>query len=200
MFAMQAAADHHQHADSEAAATRAAAVPPRCFPLHAVVAGSPLHGPEGRAFMHSCDRRIDVHGSLRGTVMTAPMMVARWIDSQYYFFTVDNATYGSGSKTTQHVVGGCAIMPGNQSERRPGLPVQSVRDENGRPFHEPQRLLVLLQAPLEKVTGVIDTHAQVAGLYDNEWLMLTVLDPDTGHCYRYQPGGYRYSEAVAMAA
>ncbi|MBT8446310.1 MAG: DUF2309 domain-containing protein, partial [Gammaproteobacteria bacterium] len=156
--------------------------------------GAPL---DGRAFLHSYDWRVDTDGDLLETIMTAPMIVAQWINSQYYFSTVDNATFGSGSKTTQNVVGGCAIMQGNQSDLRLGLPLQSVIDENGQPFHEPQRLLVVIEAPLNKVTDVIEKHEQVAQLFDNEWLMLSVLDPQSGHFYRYQPGGYWYSEAVA---
>jgi uncharacterized protein YbcC (UPF0753/DUF2309 family) len=37
------------------------------------------------------------------------MVVTQWINSQYYFSTVDTAVYSSGSKVTQNPVGNVGV-------------------------------------------------------------------------------------------
>ena len=37
--------------------------------------------------------------------MTAPQVVAQWINMEHYFSAVDNEVYGSGSKIYHNVVG-----------------------------------------------------------------------------------------------
>ena len=82
-------------------------------------------------------------------ILTAPLVVASWINLQYYGSTVDNAVFGSGDKALHNVVGRQGVMLGNRSDLRPGLPWQSVHD--GRDYvHEPMRLL---------------THARLAMVY-----------------------------------
>ena len=45
---------------------------------------------KGRAFLHSYDYRQDASGKLLETIMTAPLIVAQWINMEHYFSTVDN--------------------------------------------------------------------------------------------------------------
>jgi len=49
---------------------------------------------EGRCFLHSYDYKQDKDGSSLTVILTAPMVVAQWINTQYLFSTLDNAAYG----------------------------------------------------------------------------------------------------------
>ncbi|MFB6161364.1 MAG: DUF2309 domain-containing protein, partial [Haloferacaceae archaeon] len=53
---------------------------------------------DGRVFLHSYDWSTDPDGDALEAIMAGPMVVTQWINTQYYFSTVDNAVYGSGSK------------------------------------------------------------------------------------------------------
>jgi uncharacterized protein YbcC (UPF0753/DUF2309 family) len=143
----------------------------------------------GRCFLHDYDWSNDQHLEALTTILTAPMIVAQWINSQYYFSTVDNTVYGSGDKTTQNVVGGIGVMQGNESDLQIGLPRQSVHDDQGRPFHTPLRLLVIVLAPRERVGKVVAANTPVHRLLDNEWITLCAVEPENGRVHRYTPGG-----------
>jgi len=145
---------------------------------------------DGRCFLHSYDWSIDDDGTGLETIMTGPLVVGEWINMQYYFSTVDNAAYGSGSKTTQNVVGGIGIYQGNGGDLMSGLPLQSVRATDDRVFHRPLRLLAVVHAPVARVETIVDRHDQLRQLFDHEWVALSVIDPERGNrVLRYQPGG-----------
>lgn len=135
-------------------------------------AGLPLGG---RTFMHSYDHRLDPQGTVLELIMTAPMIVANWINLQYYASSVDNLAFGSGNKVMHNVVGQLGVLLGNGGDLMTGLPWQSVHD--GRQFqHEPLRLLVVIEAPRESVRRIISQHPLVRNLAENGWLTLVVLD------------------------
>ncbi|MEZ4638956.1 MAG: putative inorganic carbon transporter subunit DabA [Caldilineaceae bacterium] len=127
--------------------------------------GAPWPDLEGRSFLHSYDWRQDEGFGVLELIMTAPMVVASWINLQYYASTVDNRVFGSGNKVLH--CGGCVGCPRRQ-RRRPGvgLPWQSVHD--GEQYvHEPLRLNVMIEAPVDAVTAVITKHEGVRQLLDN---------------------------------
>lgn len=140
---------------------------------------------EGRCFLHSYDWKIDEHGELLTTILTAPMVVAQWINSQYLFSTLDNVHYGSGSKITHNVVGKLGIMQGNGSDLMHGLPLQSVRSSDYQNYHQPQRLLCMVYAPKAKVMSIIQEQAVLTKLFDNVWVKLMVIDPIDKQFYQY---------------
>jgi hypothetical protein len=77
-------------------------------------------------------------------------------------------------------------MQGNVSDLKIGLPLQSV--SNGTELvHEPMRLLVVIEAPKDRVASIIKKHESVKKLVVNEWIRLVVLDPEEQHFYRYSP-------------
>jgi uncharacterized protein YbcC (UPF0753/DUF2309 family) len=141
---------------------------------------------EGRAFLHSYDHRQDPSGRLLEIVMTGPQVVGQWINMEHYFSTVDPEVYGSGSKIYHNVVGRFGVMSGPQSDLRTGLARQTVMD-GPRPFHEPMRMLTLIEAPRDRIAGIIRRHRFLQHLYDNEWVRLAVLDPDEKIFYEYVP-------------
>ena len=68
----------------------------------------------GRAFLHSYDWQADSGFGVLTLIMTAPLVVASWINLQYYGSTVNNRAFGSGNKVLHNVVGtlGCSkAMP-----------------------------------------------------------------------------------------
>lgn len=141
---------------------------------------------EGRAFLHSYDHRIDPDGRLLEVIMTAPLIVAQWINSEYYFSTVAPDSYGSGSKVYHNVTGRFGVITGNRSDLRMGLPVQSLFDGTAL-YHEPLRLTAVIEAPRELVTAVIARQPLLQQLFNNRWLRLLVLEPNERRLYRYAP-------------
>jgi hypothetical protein len=145
---------------------------------------------DGRCFLHSYDWSMDEDGTALENIMTGPLVVGEWINTQYYFSTVDNAAYGSGSKVTQNVVGKVGVVQGNGGDLMTGLPLQSLRADDEHVYHRPLRLTAVIHAPVERVDTIIERHVTLAQLFDNEWVHLTVMDPkQDGAFVRYEPGG-----------
>lgn len=138
----------------------------------------------GRSFLHSYDYRQDASGKLLETIMTAPLVVAQWINMEHYFSTVDNEIYGSGSKIYHNVAGRIGVMTGVWSDLRIGLPAQTVWN-GGEPYHEPMRLLAVIEAPKDRIRAIIDRQPLLEQLFDREWVSLVALDPQDGAFYRY---------------
>jgi len=136
---------------------------------------------DGRAFLHSYDWSTDPDGEALEAILTGPMVVTQWINTQYYFSTVDNAVYGSGSKVTHNPVGNVGVYQGNGGDLMTGLPLQSLMAADDDPYHQPLRLSTVIHAPVDRVNGVLAEHPELADLLDNNWLSLTVVDPTQDH-------------------
>lgn len=137
----------------------------------------------GRAFLHSYDWQKDDGFGVLELIMTAPMVVASWINLQYYGSSVNNRAFGSGNKTLHNVVGALGVLEGNGGDLRTGLPWQSVHN-GSKLVHEPLRLSVVIEAPLDAINAVIAKHESVRQLVENKWLHLFAFDAD-GQLYRY---------------
>lgn len=145
---------------------------------------------DGRTFLHNYDWRQDDGFGVLELIMIAPMIVASWINLQYYGSTVDNRVFGSGNKTLHNVVGTLGVLEGNSGDLRIGLPWQSVHD--GETYvHEPMRLHVMIEAPIDAMTAIIARHEQVRQLLDNGWLRLFAIGED-GKVTRQYVGGLRW--------
>ncbi|MXO62707.1 DUF2309 family protein [Altererythrobacter oceanensis] len=155
---------------------------------------------EGRAFLHSYDWTADPSGEALTTILTAPMVVAQWINCQYLFSTVDNERYGSGDKVTHNVIGGIGVVQGNGGDLKVGLPRQSLFDDEGAPFHVPQRLLTVVLAPLDRVKTVVEQNDILARLFGNGWVQLVVVDPETGKALRWRENGAASPEGTSITS
>jgi uncharacterized protein len=142
----------------------------------------------GRVFLHSYDYREDPTNRLLEVIMTGPQVVAQWINMEHYFSTVDNDVYGSGSKIYHNVVGRLGIMSGPWSDLRLGLAWQTVMNGEG-PYHEPMRLLTIIEAPRSNIEKLIRRHEVLQHFYHNEWVHLVALDPEDETLYRYRSTG-----------
>ena len=156
---------------------------------------------DGRSFLHSYDWSTDPDGDALEAILTGPMVVTQWINAQYYFSTVDNAVYGSGSKVTQNPVGNVGVYQGNGGDLMSGLPLQSLMSGADELHHQPLRLSTVVHAPLDRVTDVLAANEGVAELLDNDWLSLTVVDPTREHrAFHYDEDLRWTSEPPATAA
>jgi uncharacterized protein YbcC (UPF0753/DUF2309 family) len=117
--------------------------------------------------------------------MMAPLVVAQWISMEYYFSAVDPKCYGSGSKVTHNVVSGIGVMHGSQSDLQTGLPLQSVNDGKRR-YHEPMRLLAIIEAPMDRISSAIGKHTLLQHLLHNQWISLVAVDAATLEFHRYK--------------
>ena len=147
---------------------------------------------EGRCFLHSYDWTKDEQLTALETILTAPMVVAEWINTQYLFSTIDNVNYGSGSKVTHNVTGKIGVMQGNGSDLMHGLPLQSVKATDALNFHQPQRLLTVIYAPRENVSMIIHRQEILKTLFFNEWVHLIVIEPTENKAYQLQTTGEWY--------
>lgn len=144
---------------------------------------------EGRCFLHSYDPANDREGKFLTTILTAPMVVAQWINNQYLFSTLDNVFYGGGSKITKNITGKIGVMQGNASDLMHGLPLQSVYAADAKPYHEPLRLLTVVYAPRGRVQAIIDTQQVLQKLLYNGWVTLTVIDHESQQTHILQRDG-----------
>jgi uncharacterized protein YbcC (UPF0753/DUF2309 family) len=141
----------------------------------------------GRAFLHDYDHRADADNSTLELIMCAPMVVANWINLQYFASTVNNAVFGSGNKVIHNVVGTLGVCLGNGGDLQTGLPLQSVHDGE-RWIHEPLRLHVLLEAPRARIEAVLAKHEAVRHLVEHGWLLLFAIEDEGAALHRYLPG------------
>jgi uncharacterized protein len=139
---------------------------------------------DGRSFLHSYNWQQDEGFGVLELIMTAPMVVASWINLQYYGSTVDNKFFGSGNKVLHNVVGTLGVLEGNGGDLRVGLPWQSVHDGENY-IHEPLRLNVMIEAPIDAITDVITRHESVRQLVDNNWIYLFSLDEQGKVTHQY---------------
>ncbi|MBK5941756.1 YbcC family protein [Halochromatium roseum] len=145
----------------------------------------------GRTFLHDYDWTGDSGFGVLELIMTAPMVVAGWINLQYYGSTTDNRRFGSGNKVLHNVVGGAiGVLEGNAGDLRVGLPMQSLHDGK-RWVHEPMRLSVYLQAPQAPIDDIIAKHPLVREMLDNGWLHLFRMDDDGGIQQRIPHAGWQ---------
>jgi len=143
---------------------------------------------EGRVFLHDYDPESDPDDRILTLILSAPVVVASWINLQYYASRVDPERYGSGNKALHQVVGGVGVFEGNGGDLRAGLPMQSIHD--GRGFvHEPRRLAVYIEATPSRLDRVLEGLPAVRALFDHGWIHLWALDGDK--CWHRTGGGWR---------
>jgi uncharacterized protein YbcC (UPF0753/DUF2309 family) len=143
---------------------------------------------QGRVFLHSYDPEQDPEGKILEKIMTAPLIVGEWINMEHYFSGVDPWFWGSGSKVIHNVVSGVGVIPGAQGDLLTGLPLQTVNNGAAH-YHEPMRLLTVIEAPVNRISGTIAKHSLLQTLFHNQWVNLVAVDSDRLEFSRYNPDG-----------
>lgn len=141
-----------------------------------------------RAFLASYDPERDTDGSILQRILQAVVPVCAGINLEYYFSFVDPSGYGCGTKLPHNISGLLGVMDGHSSDLRTGLPWQMVE------IHEPVRLLVVIEAPLDRVTAVLARLPNVERLVRNRWIRLASLDPATLEIHVFERSGFRRYE------
>lgn len=141
---------------------------------------------QGRIFLHTYDWKTDNAFATLELILTAPVVVASWINLQYYGSSVAPTQFGGGNKLIHNVVGGIGVVQGNGGILRPGLPWQTLHDGE-KLVHEPLRLSVMIEAPQPAIADILERHPDVRALFDNGWLHLFALE-DGKVAARYRPG------------
>ena len=129
---------------------------------------------DGRVFLHSYDHSSDDGHAVLELIMTAPLVVASWINLQYFGSTVNNKAFGSGNKVLHNVVGQLGVIEGNGGDLKVGLPWQAVHDGQ-RLVHHPLRLNAFIEAAPEAMDAIIARNENLAMLLHNGWVHLHAL-------------------------
>jgi uncharacterized protein YbcC (UPF0753/DUF2309 family) len=133
---------------------------------------------DGRVFLHEYDPAADPESQILTAILTAPVVVASWINLQYYGSRTNPEILAAGNKTIHQVVGGLGVIEGNAGDLRSGLPLQSIHD--GKDFvHEPRRLTVVIESSPRLIDAVLAAQPGVCELFDNQWIHLIALQGDT---------------------
>lgn len=130
---------------------------------------------QSRVFLHSYSDKHDEDGTILESILLAPVIVAHWINSQYYFSTVCSEVFGAGNKAIHNVVPEIGVIAGNISDLKIGLPEQSVR-YRGKLLHEPARLMVAVYTSKDKLNSLINKHQKLKDLRDGHWVRFEAID------------------------
>jgi hypothetical protein len=111
--------------------------------------------------------------------------VGAGINLAYNFSRIDPVGYGCGTKLPHNITGLIGVMDGHASDLRTGLPWQTVE------IHEPVRLLVIIDAPSERILTAAARVPVVEQLVRNQWVQLAAwhLSPVGGEGPETGDGG-----------
>ncbi|MCC5951465.1 MAG: DUF2309 domain-containing protein [Acidimicrobiia bacterium] len=151
----------------------------------------------GRAFLHSYDAAADVNGSVLAGIFAAPLVVAHWINAQYYFSTVDPDVFGAGDKFLLNPIAGVGVVSGTGGDLRVGLPRQSVFGAEG-PRHEPVRLTAVVDAPTDRIDAAVASVGVVAELLEGGWIRMVARRGPQHWMERQRNGDWRRIDAPAL--
>lgn len=124
-----------------------------------------------RSFLASYDYKIDPTGEILEAVLAGVIPVVAGINMDYYLSRLDNQKFGSGTKLPLNITSLIGVMTGGCSDLRIGLSKQMVEK------HEPVRLTVAIEAPLERVKLLLAKNPRIKNIVYNNWVHLIVMDP-----------------------
>ncbi len=134
-----------------------------------------------RVFLISYDPLQDAAGTIVEAILLAAGPVGAGISLEYYFSTVDNDSFGCGSKITHNLTGQFGVMEGADSDLRTGLPLQMVE------IHEAMRLLVVVEQTPEVLSAVVARQPALAELVGGGWIVVAAQHPGDGSLHRFCP-------------
>jgi len=135
-----------------------------------------------RGFNISYDPTQDPDGTILERTLLAVGPVGAGINLEYYFSTVDPKSFGCDTKVPHNVTGLFGIMEGAASDLRTGLPAQMTE------LHEAMRLQLIVETTAEIAGAIYARQPAIQELLDGEWVLLTLVDPETGECSTFVPG------------
>lgn len=137
-----------------------------------------------RSFLNSYDYGIDPDGKHLLNILKAAAPVCGGINLEYFFSRVDNQKLGAGTKLPHNVMGLFGVANGIDGDLRPGLPSQMVE------VHDPVRLLTLVEHKPDVVLRVIQSSPPTYEWFENQWVHLVVVDPETHTFWLFKDGAF----------
>ena len=137
-----------------------------------------------RAFMNSYDYKTDLNGDALLGVMKPIPPVCGGINLEYYFSRVDNQKFGAGTKLPHNVLGLIGVTNSSDGDLRPGLPLQMIE------VHDPIRLLVIVEHFPEIVLKTIKVLTELYEWFNNEWVHLVSVNPETKQFSYFKDGEF----------
>lgn len=135
-----------------------------------------------RAFLNSYDCQADQDGSILSAILGAVAPVCGGINLEYFFSRTDNFRLGAGSKLPHNVMGLIGVANGSDGDLLPGLPLQMIE------IHHPVRLLMVIIQKPEIVMKALKSYSGTDAWFNNEWISLVSMDPDTREEFIYDRG------------
>ena len=137
-----------------------------------------------RSFLNSFDYIVDPEGKYLLRILGAAAPVCGGINLEYFFSRVDNQKLGAGTKLPHNVMGLFGVANGIDGDLRPGLPSQMIE------VHEPVRLLIIVEHFPEVVLNTIKQNPATYEWFENEWVNLVVINPETKSLHRFKDGKF----------
>jgi len=142
----------------------------------------------GQAFLHEYAPDRDPDGKSLALILTAPAIVASWINLQYYASAIDPVRFGADTKTIHNIAAGLGVLAGNGGDLKTGLPRQSIEAPD-RLVHRPRRLDVFVEASPERLEAALADNESIRNLVSNRWVRLYALPAQGGPPLRRLPEG-----------
>ncbi|WP_333696151.1 YbcC family protein [Flavobacterium sp.] len=143
-----------------------------------------------RSFLNSYDYQVDPSGDYLAVILGAVAPVGGGINLEYYFSRVDNQKLGAGSKLPHNVMGLIGVANGIDGDLRPGLPSQMIE------VHDPLRLLVIAEHFPEKVMYAITKNPATYEWFQNDWVKLVAVHPETKKSYVFTNEKFELYEPI----
>lgn len=137
-----------------------------------------------RAFLNSYDYKTDLEGVFLTGIMKPLGPVCGGINLEYYFSRVDNYKLGAGTKLPHNVMGLFGVANSSDGDLRPGLPWQMIE------VHDPVRLMIIVEHFPEVVLKVIQSVPEMYEWFINEWVHLSVVNPETDEVFYFKEGQF----------
>jgi uncharacterized protein YbcC (UPF0753/DUF2309 family) len=137
-----------------------------------------------RAFLNSYDYKTDPEGKFLAGIMRPLGPVCGGINLEYYFSRVDNYKLGAGTKLPHNVTGLIGVTNSSDGDLRSGLPWQMIE------VHDPVRLLIIVEHLPEVVLKTIKNDQAMYEWFINEWVHLSVINPETHELFYFKEGDF----------
>jgi uncharacterized protein YbcC (UPF0753/DUF2309 family) len=135
-----------------------------------------------RAFLNSYDYKTDPEGKFLTGIMRPLGPVCGGINLEYYFSRVDNYKLGAGTKLPHNVNGLIGVANSSDGDLRSGLPWQMIE------VHDPVRLLIVVEHFPDVVLKTVKSDPAMYEWFINEWVHLSVINPETNDLYYFKEG------------
>lgn len=143
-----------------------------------------------RSFLISYDWETDSDdGKILFQAVIGAIPVCVNINMDYYFSCVDNDNFGCGSKLPLNLTSLLGVMTGSQGDLRIGLARQMVE------MHEPIRNMTIIEAPIDRVKRVFDSHPRLRNILYQHWLRMVVYDPTAKEWFIFGQSEWRVLNA-----